>query len=50
MVNTLLPKNCLSVFEHFVGFALRGLMIKQNQKIFFSSKIVKFARKSEFIE
>ena len=37
-IRRLLPKNCLSVFDHFVGLALKGLTIrypcteKQGQK------------------
>ena len=27
-IRRLLPKNCLSVFDHFVGLALKGLTIK----------------------
>ena len=25
-----LPTNCLSVFDHFVGMALKGLMVEEN--------------------
>ena len=28
----LLPKNCLSVFDHFVGLALKGLRIGHSPK------------------
>ena len=27
-----LPSNCLSVFDHFVGLALKGLLIKRYKK------------------
>ena len=33
-VRRLLQKNCLSVFDHFMGLALKGLIFLSNQVIF----------------
>ena len=30
-IHRLLPKNCLSVFDHFVGLVLKGLIINGNE-------------------
>ena len=49
MVNTPLPTNCLSVFDHFVRLALKGLTIKYftvfvkisvEEQFFFSSVLI----------
>ena len=33
IVDELLPTNCLSVFDHFMGLALKGLKLKQLSRI-----------------
>ena len=40
-IRRLLPTNCLSVFDHFVGFALEGLM-----EIIFQSSYPKLGQRT----
>ena len=32
------PRNCLSVFDHFVGLTLKGLRILENEEMFGGSR------------
>ena len=41
-IRRLLPTNCLSVFDHFVGLALKGLSEYEQINFLFSLKSISF--------
>ena len=45
-IRGLLPKNCLSVFDHFVGFALEVLNSSSIQIVYGSSNVMFVKRES----